>query len=1367
MTDKIPMLALPGPVALSPFRISSLQSTLNTAVNSNAITAIASIYVHYIAVSSENSPLFVSSSHERQLLETLLKYDNPPDPNDPLQSLLVTSAQDTHFSHTEADSYLVRVIPRPGTTSPWSSKATNIAVVCGLGDQLSRIERGLIYLIQVRKGFPFSSYLESPAFLDLLYDRMTQKLFLSTAPSASDLFQVSSPKPLIQIPLGKSPQTVLEDANTRLGLALAPPEIAYLAEAFANSDKALTDAELFMFAQVNSEHCRHKIFNADWKIDGDSKPHSLFSMIRNTHQLNPKYTVSAYSDNAAVIEGTGPSSYFFYNSESHLWQRRKEDVLFVAKVETHNHPTAVSPFAGAATGSGGEIRDEGAVGRGSKPKAGLAGFTVSDLLIPDHHMPWEIDVGKPMHISSALDIMLKAPIGSASFSNEFGRPCITGYFRTLTTTVPISNSKSEIRGYHKPIMIAGGLGTVRPMNALKNATVPPGSKLIVLGGPAMLIGLGGGAASSVASGDAAAELDFASVQRENAEMERRAQEVIDSCASMGDENIILSVHDVGAGGLSNAFPELVHDNGLGAVFEIRDVPCADPSMSPMEIWCCEAQERYVLAVSPENVDRFIAICKRESCTYGVVGTATEEERLVVTDRLLKDNVVDIDMSTLFGKPPKLSLVSNTRKPKIPAFNETLTPYINSTELSEKLYDAVNRVLKLPAVGSKSFLITIGDRSVSGLVARDQMVGPWQVPVSDVGVTMSSLGSSTVGECMAMGERPSLALVSPKASACMAVAESITNLVAANIPDLSTVKLSANWMSAAHHEGEGAGLYEAVEAIGMHLCPALGISIPVGKDSLSMKMRWEDTTNKENKEVISPLTLIITAFSSVVNTSATWTPQLIRDTTYSESTLFFIDLADGNTRLGGSALAQVYKQVGDSVPDVVDAGLLKSFVASTRTLHDNDIVLAYHDRSDGGLITTLLEMAFAGRVGLEIELPETIKSTGDVIKYLFNEELGAVFQVKNHKVTDFMNAFRTNGIPESIIQPIAKLSKDKNQPIAIYTSDKAKIFGSTRADLQQAWALTSYKMQRLRDNPKTADQEYMAITDDSDPGLFYRLSFDITENLIPNPVTSRPKVAILREQGVNGQMEMAYAFSAAGFDAIDVHMTDILRGHVTLDEFVGLAACGGFSYGDVLGAGNGWAKSVLYHPEIRKEFERFFTERTDTFALGVCNGCQFLSRIREIIPGTEDWPTFERNISEQYEARVCMVEIVEEAKTPNVFLHGMWGSKLPVVVAHGEGRAQFSDTSKLKSLTSSGGVGLRFVDNYGKVTEKYPFNPNGSPSGIAGVRSVNGRVFALMPHPERIFLKEANSWYPKEEGTEWGQYGPWMRMFMSARRWVGA
>ncbi|KAF2140147.1 uncharacterized protein K452DRAFT_288918 [Aplosporella prunicola CBS 121167] len=1369
-----PFLVIPGSSAFSDFRCAKLAKELGA-------ESVRAIWIHFV------NPYAELDSTQLRVLEQLLHYGDTPSADDRLYHTLL-DALIRNGEPRDENTALFYVSPRPGTISPWSSQATSIAHVCTLKESVKRVERGMViaatYSDDKRLG---AEDIPKP---DLLHDRMTQTISRKS-PNLNTIFGEHEPAPATSVDLfseGTTPKDALQKANREMGLALDASEIDYLVEAYTEHLKrGPTDVELFMFAQVNSEHCRHKQFNAEWTIDGIRKNTSLFGMIRNTHKKHPHFTVSAYSDNAAVLEGDN-ASHWAPNNATGEWMQTRELVHFLAKVETHNHPTAVSPYPGAATGSGGEIRDEGAVGRGSKPKAGLTGFNVSDLHIPGFEQPWEIDVGRPVHIASALDIMLEAPIGSATFNNEFGRPCTTGYFRTLTTKVPVDDKETEIRGYHKPIMLAGGVGTIRPQHALKDPElVPPGSHLIVMGGPAMLIGLGGGAASSIQSGEGSVELDFASVQRGNAEVQRRVQEVINTCTSLGPQNPIKFIHDVGAGGLSNALPELVHDSGLGATFELREVDNADKGMSPMEIWCCEAQERYVLAVGPDDLDFFKKICKRERCGYSVVGQANgsreaHNNQLVLMDRDSEEypKPIDLPMSILFGKPPKMTRIVESRKLKLPVFDTTLSAYIPDIEPEGLFPEAVSRVLTLPSVGSKSFLITIGDRTVGGLTVRDQMVGPWQTPVADVSVTATSLmpGVKT-GEAMAMGEKPTLALISPAASARMAVAESLMNLAAASLPDrLARIRLSANWMAASSHPGDGAALYEAVEAIGMDLCPKLGISIPVGKDSMSMKMKWNDAESQEPREVTAPMSLVISAFAPVESIEKTWTPALHRLEDVGETALMFVDLAQGKKAMGGSAIAQVFGQVGDEAPDVRDVDMIKDYYDAIEQLHGSGIVLAYHDRSDGGLFTTLVEMMFAGRCGLEVMTDDICASadTKDLIESLFNEELGAVFQIRKKDETEFRRCFATCGPPAGMIKKIGRVPVATKQNLVL-TREARVIYKTSRKELQSMWAATSYHMQKLRDNPACAQAEYENIIDDVDPGLHYNLTFNPKDGIMPltssisSLVTAKPRVAILREEGVNGQAEMAFAFNVAGFSAIDVHMTDILTGRVSLASFQGLAACGGFSYADVLGAGQGWAKSVLLHSETRAEFQNFF-ERKDTFALGVCNGCQFLSRIAEIIPGAQAWPTFERNASEQYEARVCMVEVNDppEKANPSVFLHGMHGSKLPIVVAHGEGRATFptgpAATTSPEVLQNEGLVAMQYIDNRGRPTERYPYNPNGSPQGITAVRSPDGRVLAMMPHPERTILKDVTSWAPREQSETWGEFGPWVRMFKSARRWVG-
>ena len=1263
------------------------------------------------------------------------------------------------------------VLPRPGLVSPWSSKATDIALLCNLRQHVDRLERGAAFVFSFEDDSTFTKD-DLTSLVHFIHDRMTQAVHLQL-PSPDLLFQHNAPSQLRTVSLSAVPdaKTTLSDANKELGLALANDEIDYLVKAFVTGADPMnrdpTDAELFMFAQVNSEHCRHKIFNASWTIDGTEKDTSLFQMIRNTERLNGAGTISAYSDNAAVFEGTAAPRFAASlasdpSSLSLSYDFTQEEMPILIKVETHNHPTAVSPYPGAATGSGGEIRDEGAVGRGSKPKAGLAGFTVSNLLIPDYIQPWETDFGRPGHISSAFDIMIDGPLGASAFNNEFGRPALAGYFRTFSETIPVPNCGLEVRGYHKPIMLAGGLGNVRPQFA-KKVGIQVGAKIVVLGGPGMLIGLGGGAASSQVSGASSAELDFASVQRDNPEMQRRCQQVIDTCVSLGDRNPIQSIHDVGAGGLSNALPELVHDSGLGAIFEIRDVLVADSSMSPMEIWCNESQERYVLAISPSQEEEFRTIATRERCPFSIVGITTAEEELIVTDRLLKKDVIRLKMATLFGKPPRMHRTDSTRVITGSPFDTSLAKYIPLVPLSDRLSTAAGLVLRLPSVASKSFLITIGDRTITGLVARDQMVGPWQIPISDVAVTRASYGFDVVhGEAMAMGERTPVAILSAPASARMAVAEAVTNIAAASINSLSKLKLSANWMCAASKPGEGAGLYEAVKAVGLELCPALGVGIPVGKDSMSMSMKWSDREGRKN-EISSPLSLIITAFAPVEDISRTWTPMLQRNCGH-PTILIFIDLAKGKERLGGSALAQVFKQIGSEAPDVEDPTLIVSFFTACQKVRREhpDLVLAYHDRSDGGLFTTIVEMAFAGRVGVEINL-DVLESSHDPISALFNEELGAVVQIRAQDLNTLTGVFEEAGFPRRNIQVIANVNETSPNQQFTVNSGSSTIFSSTRADLQVAWAETSYKMQFLRDDPVSAQQEFSLIKDNSHNGLFYNLSFR------PEPsraVTVRPKVAILREQGVNGHVEMAWSFTQAGFLAIDVHMTDILGGQVSLEDFKGLAACGGFSYGDVLGAGNGWASTVVLNDTARGEFSRFFA-REDSFTLGVCNGCQFLSHLKEIIPGAEGWPEFKLNKSGRFEARVSVVEVVaSEVTGTSVFFREMAGSKLPIAIAHGEGRAVFEDDETRGKALASGLIPMRYVDSSGVPTEFYPLNPNGSLGGVAGVQTPDGRIVAIMPHPERVTTLEANSWYPAELKDEWGAAGPWFRMFQSARKWCG-
>ncbi|KAG6827691.1 hypothetical protein H0H92_010729 [Tricholoma furcatifolium] len=1357
------MLVLPGSSAISAPKRDALLKTIQQ--SSPDVVSVDAIWIHLVecTTSDAEKELSDTSSSSRKALDRLLTYGD---------DITLKGTKEQLLRHEN----VVYVTPRPGSVSPWSSKATNIAALCNLDSRIERLERGIAFAFTTKSPSTLQDTVDK--FSNSIHDRMTQ-IYQLVPPEERSIFAKNDPRPLRTVDLKTSsaeegtPKERLTAANKRLGLALASDEIDYLVDAYITGPSPVnrnpSDAELFMFAQVNSEHCRHKIFNASWTIDGESMDMSLFQMIRNTEKISGAGTISAYSDNAAVLHGHTASRFYVSQEPStgpnadlrQLYQSVEEEFPILIKVETHNHPTAVSPYPGAATGSGGEIRDEGAVGRGSRPKAGLAGFTVSNLLIPGFEQPWETDFGRPGHIASALDIMIEGPLGASAYNNEFGRPALTGYFRTFSESIPVSDDGKtrEVRGYHKPIMIAGGYGNVRPQFAIKQK-INVGSKLVVLGGPGLLIGLGGGAASSQVSGASSAELDFASVQRDNAELQRRCQQVIDACVALGQATPIESIHDVGAGGLSNALPELVHDSDLGGTFEIRDVLVADSSMSPMEIWCNESQERYVLAISADKVDVFKKIAERERCPFSIVGIATAEEELVVTDRLFNQDVIRLKMSTLFGKPPKMSRKDVTRKPAQIPFDTTLSKYLPSIpSISDRLTATVNRVLRLPSVASKSFLITIGDRSITGLIAREQMVGPWQVPVADVAVTRSSYGFDVhVGEAMAMGERTPVALLNPAASARMAIAESLMNLTAATVGSISKVKLSANWMCAASKEGEGAGLYAAVKAVGQELCPALGVGIPVGKDSMSMSMKWKD--GEEQKEVSSPLSLIVTAFAPVDDTRTTWTPQLRTDVDESTCLVFF-DLANGKERLGGSALAQVFKEIGAEAPDVENPAALKAFFEGcqkVKTSHP-ELVLAYHDRSDGGLFTTIAEMCFAGRVGAEISL-DSLHSSQDPISTLFNEELGAVLQVRQSQLPELVGLFVAAGFPSTSIHAVGRVNKSPSDQIITIIHNSQTLLTTTRGDLQEMWAETSTKMQALRDEPTCAAEEFSLIKDDSHTGIFYDLSFSYQ----PSPSRpNRPKVVILREQGVNGQVEMAWAFTAAGFDAVDVHMSDILSGKVSLSGFVGLAACGGFSYGDVLGAGKGWAHSVLLNETARTEFVRFF-EREDTFALGVCNGCQFLSHLREIIPGAQNWPDVKPNRAERFEGRTSMVEIVDnEVNRASVFFSDMVGSKLPVAVAHGEGRVAFDSEETRSRLEGQGLVAVRYIDSQGKPTAKYPLNPNGSPGGITAFQTPNGRVLAMMPHPERVTALGSNSWYPQSFQDAWKGSGPWFRMFQNARK----
>jgi phosphoribosylformylglycinamidine synthase len=1289
------MLVLSGGPALSDFRRLRLVAALQRLVP--AIEDLSASHVYLVAVARE------LSAQEHATLERLLS--------------------SSRSATADSQGQMLLVIPRPGTISPWASKATDIAHICGLS-AVTRIERGLVY------NFACPSRLddrELARMQGLIHDRMTQ-VVVDDLEAATRLFHSSPPAPLHRIELGDDAQRALMQTNRAMGLALSEDEIDYLARHYAAMRRAPTDVELMMFAQANSEHCRHKIFNAGWIIDGEAQRGSLFDMIRNTYARSPDGILSAYADNAAVIRGAQVRR-FWPNPARQRYVEVEEDAHIVMKVETHNHPTAISPFPGAATGAGGEIRDGAATGVGGKPKAGLCGFSVSNLRIPGFEQPWEHDFGKPQRIASALDIMLEGPIGAAAFNNEFGRPAIAGYFRTFEQRV----DEGLIRGYHKPIMLAGGLGNIRSEHVQKRS-FPAGTPIVVLGGPAMLIGLGGGAASSMASGESQETLDFASVQRGNAEMQRRCQEVVDRCAALGADNPILSIHDVGAGGLSNAIPELLAGAKQGGRIELRAVPNDEPGMSPLEIWCNEAQERYVLAIDAARIETFEQLCGRERCPYAIVGHSDDSRRLVVADRRFGNTPVDLPLDVLLGKPPKMVRDVSRLAIKSAAFDTAGIP----------LLEAVERVLKLPSVASKSFLITIGDRTVGGLAARDQLVGPWQVPVADVGVTCAD-HHGYAGEAMAVGERAPMALVDPVASGRMAVGEALTNIVAAPIARLGDVRLSANWMAAAGYAGEDAALFDTVRAIGEELCPALGIAIPVGKDSLSMRTVWEQGGGR--REVIAPLSLIVSAFAPVTDVRRTLTPQLRTDC--GETELILIDLGQGRNRLGGSGLAQVYGRIGDATPDVDDPALLKHFFATIQRLNTERLLLAYHDRSDGGLFVTLCEMAFACHTGIDLHVDGL---GADPLAALFNEELGAVVQLRRQDAAQVMQMLESAGLCACVIGTL------NGEDRIIVRDGRQTLLSRPRIELQRSWAETSYRLQALRDHPECAAQEFDAILDAADPGLSPHVGFDLNADIAAPYIATgvRPKIAILREQGVNGQIEMAAAFHRAGFEAVDVHMSDLMAGRVSLAEFKGLAAGGGFSYGDVLGAGGGWAKSILFNPEVRAQFEAFFA-RADSFGLGVCNGCQMLSYLREIIPGARHWPRFVRNTSEQFEARLSLVEILP---SPSIFFADMRGSVLPIATAHGEGRAEF-DRGTAQAVLDGGTVALRYVDNYGKATERYPSNPSGSPLGIAGLSSEDGRFTILMPHPERVFRAVQHSWHP----DAWEEDGPWLRMFRNARVWV--
>lgn len=1296
------MEILRGSSALSAFRLAKLLSRCQNA--QLPVTDIYAEYVHFVDLDT------LLTASDRATLESLLQYGS-----------LLTEHQ--------PQGLLLLVTPRPGTISPWSSKATDIAHNCGL-TQIKRLERGIAYYVQAN----FNYEQQQQQLAALLHDRMIESVY-NNLQQAEKLFTRHQPTPLSSIDLLGQGRNALEQANKKLGLALAEDEIDYLLQAFTYLKRNPNDIELYMFAQANSEHCRHKIFNADWVIDGKQQSNSLFNMIKNTFKQTPDYVLSAYKDNAAVMEGSSVGRFFAGHQEG-IYDYHQEPTHILMKVESHNHPTAISPWPGAATGSGGEIRDEGATGRGAKPKAGLVGFSVSNLRIPNFVQPWEEEFGKPDSIASALEIMVEGPLGAAAFNNEFGRPALLGYFRTYEERVA-SHNGLELRGYHKPIMLAGGIGNIRAGHVQKGI-ISVGAKLIVLGGPSMNIGLGGGAASSMTSGQSDADLDFASVQRDNPEMERRCQEVIDRCWELGDNNPLLFIHDVGAGGLSNAMPELINDAGRGGCFELRKILNDEPGMSPLEIWCNESQERYVMAVAPEQLALFDEICRRERAPYVVIGEATKEAHLTLNDSHFANKPIDLPLDVLLGKTPKMVR-------DVVTLQATGQP-LDRAKIS--IADAVNRVLHLPAVAEKTFLITIGDRSVSGMVARDQMIGPWQVPVADCAVTAASY-DSYYGEAMSLGERAPVALLDFAASARLAVGEALTNIAATRIGELKRVKLSANWMAATGHPGEDAGLYAAVRAIGEDLCPALGLTIPVGKDSMSMKTHWQQ--DGEQYEMTSPLSLVITAFARVEDIRKTVTPQLRTD--QGDSCLILIDLGEGRNALGATALAQVYRQLGDKVADVHHADKLAGFFNAMQKLVAQNALLAYHDRSDGGLFVTLAEMAFAGHCGLNVDLQAL---GNDDLASLFNEELGAVIQVSASGLSEVKQILAEHGLADCSHHIGRVLTGDK----LMIRNGSASVYSESRQTLRGWWAETSWQMQRLRDNPDCADSEHQAKLNDCDPGLNVKLTFDPHLDIAAPYIIKgvRPKLAVLREQGVNSHIEMAAAFHRAGFEAVDIHMSDLLSGRRDLQQFKALVACGGFSYGDVLGAGEGWAKSILFNPRVRDEFSRFFN-RAETLSLGICNGCQMMSNLHELIPGAGAWPRFVRNVSDRFEARFSLVEV---ANSSSLFLQEMAGSRLPMVVSHGEGQIELRDPAHLLTLQQQNLVALRFVDNFGQVTENYPANPNGSVDGITAVTSLDGRATVMMPHPERVFRTISNSWHP----DDWSEDGPWMRLFRNARKQLG-
>lgn len=1338
------ILRLLGPLALSPFRRERLLQRLQAIHPS--VQDVSAQYVHFVWTEQ------ALDEADLQRLDQLLRYGEPVD--------------------DVLDGQRLMVVPRLGTLSPWASKATDIAHNCGLG-QVRRIERGVVFTVAVKRGLLSSgkplAEADLAALAGQLHDRMTETV-VDVDFNGEALFTTLDGKPMQTIAVIEQGKPALETANQTMGLALSDDEVDYLIDAFTKLGRNPTDVELMMFAQANSEHCRHKIFNAQWKIDGIDQPNTLFGMIRATHAAQPEGTVIAYSDNAAVMEG-GPAERFHVQNASadQVYAPRDAIVHTLMKVETHNHPTAISPFPGASTGAGGEIRDEGATGRGSKPKAGLTGFTVSNLNLPDATEPWEADShGLPDRIASPLDIMIEGPLGGAAFNNEFGRPNLLGYFRTYEQT-----AGGTRWGYHKPIMIAGGLGTIEDGLTTK-LDLPPGALLIQLGGPGMRIGMGGGAASSMGVGSNAADLDFDSVQRGNPEIERRAQEVIDRCWQQGSNNPVLAIHDVGAGGLSNAFPELVNDAKRGAVFDLTRVPLEESGLSPAEIWSNESQERYVLAVLPADLERFARIAERERCPFAVVGVATENRQLRVVNGegfdvadlsaeawAEQSRPVDVPMDVILGKAPRMLRDVE----RLPGVQEPLDI------VGVALEEAALSVLRHPTVANKTFLITIGDRTVGGLSSRDQMVGPWQVPVADCAITLADYKGYR-GEAMAMGERTPLAVINAPASGRMAVAEAITNLVAAPVARLENVKLSANWMAACGEPGQDAALYDTVSAVS-DLCQQVGLSIPVGKDSLSMRTSW--TEAGEARNVVSPVSLIVTAFAPVEDVRQALTPQLKTD--QGDTCLILIDLGQGKNRLGGSVFAQTLNQVGESVPDLDDSELLRAFFATIRALGDSGVVLAYHDRSDGGLFATVTEMAFAGHCGVSINLdmltldphaqdwgdfkirPDQVSVQRDelTLKALFSEEAGAVIQVPLASRDAVMEVLRGAGLSKHS----HVIGEPNGNDVVEFYRDAKRIWGMPRAELGQAWSEVSRQIMRLRDNPVCAEAEYEVWADASNPGMQPRVHFNPQEDIAAPMIATgaRPRMAVLREQGCNSQVEMAYAFDRAGFEAWDVHMTDLLSGRMHLSDFSGLVAVGGFSYGDVLGAGEGWAKTIQFNPLLADQFAAFF-DRQDTFALGVCNGCQMLAALAPMIPGAEYWPRFTRNVSEKFEARFSMVEVLP---SPSIFFQGMEGAQMPIAVSHGEGFANFSQQGDASRVLRS----VRFVDNHGQATERYPFNPNGSPDGLTAVTTEDGRFTAMMPHPERVFRNVQMSWAPETWGQtdSGGDFSPWIRMFQNARTWT--